>query len=474
MRTVRVKLRSEKDLKRFLKQFPRAKKQIERDESILKSYTPSVKETEKKLEAFYDHWWQMPEFKNGYTVPKFTITLKLPTKHFNNLVDLTGGGNNKVLSEDSRWTTTMWYPPNKKTNLTALYGYAKGPGKSYGPKYPIYVISKGRWESRYTSKRLDEAGVPYKIVVEPSEYEKYCEHIDRRKVIKLPSDFSKRGKGSIPVRNWVWKHSIKQGFKRHWVLDDNIEYFLRLNNNKRRKVQYVGALFAAAENFVDRYENVALAGFHLSCFVKGMTPCKPFILNTRIYSCILIQNDIPFKWRGKYNEDTDLSLRVLKKGYCTVLFHSMLMLKHTMRINGGNTDELYKDGRLEFAQSLKKQHPDVVDVVKKYGRWHHQVDYSSFKKNNHLILKGGVRKRKGTNNFNMVLKRYSKLKRSAKKRSQRRSVKQRSKRLSKKRSVRGGGRKRSRTRKSNNVRGGGGKKRSYTKKRSGRRKKKVK
>jgi len=28
----------------------------------------------------------------------------------------------------------------------------------------------------------------------------------------------------------------------------------------------------------------------------------------------LIRNDIPYRWRAKYNEDTDLSLRVLKDG----------------------------------------------------------------------------------------------------------------------------------------------------------------
>lgn len=32
----------------------------------------------------------------------------------------------------------------------------------------------------------------------------------------------------------------------------------------------------------------------------------------RAFPCILIQNDIPFRWRGRYNEDTDLSLRALK------------------------------------------------------------------------------------------------------------------------------------------------------------------
>jgi hypothetical protein len=50
---------------------------------------------------------------------------------------------------------------------------------------------------------------------------------------------------------------------------------------------------------------------------------------------------------------------------------------------GGNTDNVYNadPSRLAFAQSLKDQHPDVVDIVWKFNRWHHQVDYSPFKKN---------------------------------------------------------------------------------------------
>ena len=46
------------------------------------------------------------------------------------------------------------------------------------PKYPIYIISKGRWESRLTSKALEKIKVPYYIVVEPSEYSYYNEVID--------------------------------------------------------------------------------------------------------------------------------------------------------------------------------------------------------------------------------------------------------------------------------------------------------
>ena len=41
------------------------------------------------------------------------------------------------------------------------------------PKYPIYIISKGRADSRLTSKTLDEIRVPYKIVIEESEFDAF-------------------------------------------------------------------------------------------------------------------------------------------------------------------------------------------------------------------------------------------------------------------------------------------------------------
>ena len=44
---------------------------------------------------------------------------------------------------------------------------------------------------------------------------------------------------------------------------------------------------------------------------------------------------------------------------------------------------------LELLDVLKEQHPDVVDVVWKWERWHHSVDYSPFKRNE-LRLKPGV------------------------------------------------------------------------------------
>lgn len=269
------------------------------------------------------------------------------------------------------------------------------------PRYPVYIISKGRWETRKTSKALEAIGVPYRIVIEPHELSMYASVIDREKILVLP--FSNLGQGSIPARNWVWEHSISEGAERHWILDDNIGGFYRLNKNLKTPVGD-GTVFRCAEDFVDRYENVAKAGFNYFMFASRKTVMPPFYLNTRVYSCILLRNDIEFRWRGRYNEDTDLSLRILKSGLCTVLFNAFLCGKsQTMTMKGGNSDELYKDdGRLKMAQSLVDQHPDVAFVTQKWGRYQHHVDYSPFRRNK-LLRKADVCIPTGIDNYGMVL-----------------------------------------------------------------------
>ena len=272
------------------------------------------------------------------------------------------------------------------------------------PKYPVYIISKGRWETRKTSKAFEKIKVPYSIVIEPQEYDNYAAVIDPKKILVLP--FSNLGQGSIPARNWVWEHSIKQGAERHWILDDNISGFYRLNLNLKAPVSS-GTIFRAAEDFVDRYENVAKAGFNYFMFAPRKSILKPFTLNTRVYSCILLKNDVKYRWRGRYNEDTDLSLRLLKAGYCTILFNAFLCYKSTtMTMKGGNTDELYKqnkeiDGRLLMAQSLVEQHPDITRVVRRWGRWQHYVNYSRFK-GNKLKRRSGLTVSPNINNYGMI------------------------------------------------------------------------
>jgi hypothetical protein len=280
------------------------------------------------------------------------------------------------------------------------------------PKYPVYIISKGRWKRRLTSKALEALGVPYFIVVEDQEYEAYTSAIDAHKVLVLPTSYKRAydtcdelgdefSKGSGAARNFVWDHSTASGAKRHWLLDDNIASFNRLNRNLMVKVTS-GTIFRCTEDFVDRYENLPIAGFNYDFFAKAKEPLPPYVLNTRIFSCLLIENSLPLRWRGRYNEDLDLSLRALKLGYCTIQFNAFLQEKATTQtMGGGNTDAFYADkGTLPKSQMIVDLHPDVAKVVWRFNRWHHHVDYRAFKKNR---LKRLVEVPNVVNNYGMKL-----------------------------------------------------------------------
>lgn len=288
------------------------------------------------------------------------------------------------------------------------------------PKYPIYIISKGRADSRLTSKTLDELNVPYHIVIEKDEYDAYAENISKDKILVLPDGFREDPKlalgdaagrvgGSIPARNFVWEHAVASGAKRHWIMDDNIRHFYRVHQNKKTIVTS-GNVIRACEEFTDRFTNVAMSGMNYQYFVPASQKKRPYTLNTRVYSCILLRNDLPHRWRGRYNEDTDLSLRILKDDHCTILFNAFVCGKMTTLVmKGGNTDNVYIDGdkRRTFAEALKEQHPDVTEVVWRYNRWHHHVDYSQFAKNK-LIFRDDYVKKSGVNEMGMKMVKLSK------------------------------------------------------------------
>lgn len=257
-------------------------------------------------------------------------------------------------------------------------------------KYPVYIISKGRADSMYTSRSLNEMGVQHTIAVEPQDVQPYIEAFERFDIttatlLELP--FQNHGMGSGPARNACWEDSIEKGHKRHWVLDDNIQDFYRLHKNTRYRVK-TPAYFRIMEDFVDRYKNVRLAGPRYRFFCASDAKYPAFIKNTHIMSCVLIDNSLDIRWRSKYNEDIDLSLRVLKDGDCTILFNAYLQGKNaTQTTSGGNTEEIYNADTMDYADTTKEKtmvlynlHPDVVRPVKRYGRWHHHVDYDRFQK----------------------------------------------------------------------------------------------
>lgn len=257
------------------------------------------------------------------------------------------------------------------------------------PRYPVYVISKGRSENCLTAKFLVKDKVPFHLVVEPQEYEQYAAHFGEDRIYTLP--FSNLGQGSIPARNWVWEHAKAAGYERHWILDDNIRYMVRRWKEKRIRCDS-GIALAITEDFVDRYENIAVAGLNYDFFAPSGVKRPPFNRNVHVYSCLLILNDLPYRWRGRYNEDTDLCLQVLAGGWCTVLMNIFLIKKmRTMTMKGGNSAELYKgDGRLKMARSLERMWPGVVETRRRFQRPQHYIKNQWRNFDTPLKLKAGI------------------------------------------------------------------------------------
>jgi len=299
---------------------------------------------------------------------------------------------NKILSEIFQkkhiTSQSLWYEKEElKNNLNPDIDDTKG---THQNRFTIYVITKGRWETNYTIKSLEKLGIKnYKVVIETQEVDKYIESgVDKEKIIPFEKE-DKENKSGIPVRNFVWNYSIKQGEDYHWILDDNIENFYRWNRNKRTIVKS-GFVFTHIEEYTMKKNNVMMSGMNYHFYNPDIDYGRDLITkNTRIYSCILIKNDIPKleeKWRGKYNEDTDLSIRILKHGYGTLLFNNYLCgKKQSGTVKGGNK-ELYKDysqeGYKTKTLSLIAQHPEIVKFKKlKDHPYHHQVDYTPFENN---------------------------------------------------------------------------------------------
>jgi hypothetical protein len=269
------------------------------------------------------------------------------------------------------------------------------------PSFPLYIPSKGRSEYMITSKALTMMKVPHYIVVEPKEvddYNKAIKHWDlNATVLELDMAYKEKyelcddlglskSTGPGPARNFAWEHSKNNNANWHWVMDDNIRYFHRFNKNLQIKVTD-GTCFKVMEDFVQRYKNIGMAGPNYMMFAPRKKRLTPFVLNTRIYSCNLIRNELKYRWRGRYNEDTILSLDIIKAGWCTTQFNAFLQEKmNTQVLKGGNTAEFYHaegsvkegeryadTGTLAKSQMQVKVHPDCSTLVKKYVSWHHHV-----------------------------------------------------------------------------------------------------
>ena len=385
-------------------------------------------------ESWRKLWLEMPEFDQEDN-PAF----KQITVRFNgNTEQLLKEFAEKISQNITVKTKSIWHPKLERTDNYKLRWIIPEGVEEKMPKNPLYIVSKGRYDTMITARSLERMRVPYYIVVEEQEYEQYCDAVDSKygTPIILDMKFKEqynlcddlgltKSTGPGPARNFAWEHSKSLGAKAHWVMDDNIVDFYRLHKNLRVRVES-GVMFRACEDFIDRFDNIPVSGLQYRFFIAPNSKYPPYALNTRIYSCNLIQNECPlwyadpdyppYVWRGRYNEDTDLSLRVLGshkfdiEPMCTLQFNAFLQGKAaTQTVKGGNTAEFYhaedQDNAILHGTSNKSDmqfrlHPEVSRNVWKYGRWHHEVSYHKFK-NNKLIKKKGLAFTNEPNNYGL-------------------------------------------------------------------------
>lgn len=268
------------------------------------------------------------------------------------------------------------------------------------PRYPVYVISKGRaWLKDGTSGTLTRLQIHHYVVVEPDEEKEYQEKIANEYATILVMDMKyideyDRGEclgnenivGPGAKRNFIWDHSTAAGHKWHWVLDDNA-YYMKDRLFNYRFFTCTGNYMCAVEDYVDKFKNLGQAGIDYNFFYPDNIKDVPYILNTRCFSFILNNNFITnkegkhYRWAGRYSEDVDLSLRILKDGWCTMDFRVVLLEKaRTQTCAGGCNGEIYSnEGTDNKSIFIAHRHPDCCRVVQKYGRTHHYVDYHIFK-----------------------------------------------------------------------------------------------
>ena len=324
-----------------------------------------------------------------FNYPSFQIKCSNEDKY--KIKELIGGEGN---------IKSIFYPERKiQTNEFMKGGITK-------TKYPIYILTKSRFyrDKKYqkpkTIQYLDTIGVDYKLIVEPQELEDYAKSVPRENMIVLPEKYLNKNQGGIPARNFIHHLNCADDVYAYWILDDNIPDYIFLDHNRRYKVRDAIA-FRMVEDCMDNFDNCYLASHQQKYHAPPLDYRNIIQYQGRAMSSILIRTDITDViglndegdiWRGKYNEDVDLSIRVLKKGLPTLLFINMNQDKvATGSDKGGNTDSIYMEdgngsGVLKTKEILEK-HPDCVKPEWRYGRLHHKIVTKHFEDNGEKLIK---------------------------------------------------------------------------------------
>lgn len=218
-------------------------------------------------------------------------------------------------------------------------------------KYVIYILSKGRARLVKTTHTIQNLN--YKLVVEPQDYDDYCNVYTSDKVIRM----DKNDQGITYVRNFIKQYSRSRGEEKHWQLDDDIEKFLVRKQTASKNVTADPLLcISFVEHCMDMFSNVAISGISSAAYAFS----KRYAVhhNRLAYQCVLVDNSVDIEWTTKITEDWAYTLSVLEAGYCTLAFHHIMQQSpSTMTRAGGNLFAYVNNNRKTSYEEFINQWP---------------------------------------------------------------------------------------------------------------------
>ena len=290
----------------------------------------------------------------------------------------------------------------------------------------IYIPSRGRYRTMSAHRHFHRYGVEnWYYVVEPFDYANYVNALNEEGIAepekhvlmfdvdtyKTPYHEYRNPKGFRyedefgwdpgmttgpgPARNALIDFARERGESHCWMMDDDIQGFGINAFHIQKAVHARGEerlniveIFELYERLLDKYENLGAAEMDKQGINMNHTKNFHFAVGTKTYTCIRINTALDVPWRGRWNDDVIYSLDYLWRGYVNLSSKIISYLTpNTATQAGGMTEAFKKVGTIDKAGLPKKLFPAVSDVVFKYSREHHQIEYGKIEKE--LILKDG-------------------------------------------------------------------------------------
>lgn len=240
--------------------------------------------------------------------------------------------------------------------------------------YPIYIPSKGRAQTATTPALLDNADVPYTLVVEPQEYDSYTQQYPHANYHVL----ERNNAGIAYVRNAIL--ALNKG--RYWMMDDDLKGLYRVVR-KRCNRENAAAILMEAQAYFERASLIAQLGLEYQQIAWSAS--KPFALNSYCDVCVCIDAalaGVQYRKEVELKEDRDFTLQLLASGLSTLRVLHLAFAAPENGTNSGGLKPVYMqtDREINAVNRLCELwgREIVTPVTKKNGRYDAKINWRYF------------------------------------------------------------------------------------------------